>query len=537
GNGETERAIALRAQLAELDKAYTDQLARSTAAAEQFVTVSRDLSDSLGNTVPQLDKGGRAAGDYEKQLRALERALDAAGEPQRIYAERLETISRLWREGVIDGEHARGLHEAATRAFEEESRAMGEANVRAGELRLGYRSLSSQISGMVAAIMRGDDPIRAITSRLNNTGAAVTRLQGAKGGFASFLMGPWGVAIGAGTALLAGLIVKLGKTEDEVKKLTDRMKEQAKQAELNRRADEAWKQTIEGVTEAIRKRREEQERSLRTDIQTERASLAEAQRELADQRSNQREKADELSRARASLERMEASPRLAGQAGAAQESRIEAQRAKVRQLSDEYRALISSVSDAERSVRGAEIAISERRVANQLDESKAATDRYTEALGRLRRERAAGLISQAEYERQLAAEAKRRDAELERIRERGRRDNEFGRRVSADEAAAIARAAGLQVNSGDRSFTQQKALYDAWVAAGRPKDNPVAPPGSSAHEGARGRWALDIQAGPGVDPASIRKTFADQGVRLTKVLRERGHWHVEGMRDQADVRA
>jgi hypothetical protein len=36
-----------------------------------------------------------------------------------------------------------------------------------------------------------------------------------------------------------------------------------------------------------------------------------------------------------------------------------------------------------------------------------------------------------------------------------------------------------------------------------------------------------------VTPAKIRKVFADQGVSLTKVLKEKGHFHIEGSRSEA----
>ncbi|HVM38290.1 MAG TPA: hypothetical protein VM265_07885 [Sphingomicrobium sp.] len=536
GNGETERAIALRAQLAEIDKAYFEQMARGTAATEDFVQVSRELANDLAGTAPKLGASGEAAREYEKQLRALERALDAAGEPQRTYAERIATISNLWREGVIDGEHARSLHEAATRALEDESRAMGESTVRAGQLRLGYRSLSSQVSGMVDAIMRGEDPIRAITSRLNNTGAAVTRLQGAKGGLASFLMGPWGVAIGAGTALLAGLALKLGKTEDEVKKLTDRMKEQARQAELNAQANAVWESSLDGLIDKSRKLRDETDASLQTERVRVQAQVDAAAAALARSRG-------ELDRVSSDLERAE--------------QRLAQARTAVRSaegMSDEDPARASAVIAARQRLSAASAEVT--RLKGELQQATAASQNFADSVEnlnvRLARVKAGDLADpvKARFAR-MREEAERtikdvdrlaaRLAEIDRMerqaREQSRGNGEFGRRVSAAEAAAIARAAGLQVNSGDRSYAQQKALYDAWVAQGRPKDNPVAPPGSSAHEGARGRWALDIQAGPGVDPASIRKTFDAQGVRLTKILRERGHWHVEGMRDQSEVRA
>lgn len=102
--------------------------------------------------------------------------------------------------------------------------------------------------------------------------------------------------------------------------------------------------------------------------------------------------------------------------------------------------------------------------------------------------------------------------------------------MTSSQASAIARAAGLQVNSADRSTARQQQLYDAWIAKGKPKENPVAKPGTSAHE--RGN-ALDIQFQAGVTAKKIKDAFAAEGVRLTKVFAETGHWHVEWARTAA----
>ena len=108
---------------------------------------------------------------------------------------------------------------------------------------------------------------------------------------------------------------------------------------------------------------------------------------------------------------------------------------------------------------------------------------------------------------------------------RSSRSGLYGREIDSTTARQIAQSAGFQVNSADRTLGQQQRLYDQWVAAGKPKDNPVAVPNANAPH-VRGS-ALDIQFGAGVSPESIRKAFDAEGVRLTKILKERGHYHIE----------
>jgi hypothetical protein len=209
GLGQSERAAALRQHLTELDRAYSEQLAKTADASGSVVTASMAMQEWMNAGGASLDESGRAAGDYEKMLRSLERALDEGGEPQRRYAERLEQISLLWKDGVIDAEHARMFHEAATRALQEETVALDKTEVSAGQLRLGYRSLSSQVRMFIDQVIQGRNPVEALAGRLGDTAAATTRLTGAKSAMGAVMSGPWGVAVTAGAALIGALTTKL----------------------------------------------------------------------------------------------------------------------------------------------------------------------------------------------------------------------------------------------------------------------------------------------------------------------------------------
>jgi hypothetical protein len=134
-----------------------------------------------------------------------------------------------------------------------------------------------------------------------------------------------------------------------------------------------------------------------------------------------------------------------------------------------------------------------------------------------------------------------KDRKAERGQSSNSRDRQYGREIDINAAKSIAQRAGFQVNSATRptyisqevkgGASSQERLYKAWLAAGRPKDNPVAVPGTSRHETGR---ALDIQFGKGVSPASIRSAYEKEGVRITKPLKERGHYHIEFSTSGAD---
>ena len=310
------------------------------------------------------------------------------------------SLNQLAREVSKDAKSMETSLGGVERAQENLGRKLNQVN---GRVRSGFTQLSFQVGDVTQGLTMGT---KASTIFAQQSGQVIQALQmmGGEGNkFLQFLGGPWGIAISTAAVVLATLASKLFESEEGVDALVDKMREQAKQAALNRQADEAWKQTIEGLTEAIRKRREEQEKSLQTDIQAEEESLRQAQEALARSK-------NELTIARARLAKEEETlarltPNRRTDPDAPGAPQVQAQ--KVRDLRAQVQALEAEITNAEKNVRGAELVIGERRVEAQMDEVKAATDAYTRALGELRKEREAGNISQKEFDRRLAAEKKR----------------------------------------------------------------------------------------------------------------------------------
>jgi hypothetical protein len=396
-----------------------------------------------------------------------------------------------------------------------------------GRTRSGFTQLSFQIGDVSQGLAMGT---KASTIFAQQSGQVIQALQimGGEGNkFLQFLGGPWGLALSTAAVVLGALGSKLFDTGDGVGKLVDKMREQARQAVLNRQADDLWKGTVEGLTEAIRKRREEQEKSLQTDVLQEESDRRAAQKEL-----------DDLSRQRDRLAKQVndfvAANKRPGIAGPGQtalgHSVIEESDKKLAQMEARLADINKEIALAEANVRGAEIPILDRRAEARVDAVKSATDVYNASLGALHAQYTAGQITLAKYNSELD----RLKANLKKVQDatkEGANDRQSGRQVSFAEATSIAKAAGLQVNSGYRSPADQARLFND-PSVNRP-GNPVAAPGASAHNGANGKWAIDIQITDGVTPAKIRKVFADQGVSLTKVLKEQGHFHVEGSRSEA----
>lgn len=385
------------------------------------------------------------------------------------------------------------------------------------------------------SFVAGLPPSMIFGEQIGRLAEAAALSGGSFGKFGAVMAGPWGIAISAGIALAAVFLPKLLANNDAVSAGVAKLKKDEEQTRKSDEAKKAYNRTLEGHIELQKKLTEELDRTWKSQQQL---NLAQLQSQLNNRNgliADVKTQSAAVAKAQAAADSADAtagstvgapSYAVGSQVGAAA-----AAKAALTEAQDKLKATQDALADANRGIREAQLAFLDEKAANSIDATAASIAKLKAQLDKLRTSYVSGATDEAKYTAE-AAKLKKAIADLEKQTKGNNR--ETGREVTPDEAAAIARAAGLQVNSTSRTYGQQKQLYDAWVAKGRPADNPVAVPGTSAHEGAKGRWALDIQFAAGVTPELLRKVFADQGINLTKVFKERGHFHVEGSRSQAD---
>lgn len=85
---------------------------------------------------------------------------------------------------------------------------------------------------------------------------AHTALARAKMSMVGILAGPWGAAVTAAAAVLGSMATKLFEGAESVEDLTKKLKEDAEQAALTREAQAIFANTLDGVTDALRRNRE-----------------------------------------------------------------------------------------------------------------------------------------------------------------------------------------------------------------------------------------------------------------------------------------
>jgi murein DD-endopeptidase MepM/ murein hydrolase activator NlpD len=304
-----------------------------------------------------------------------------------------------------------GKQEQALERVAQAHARMGKAFNDNGRLRAGMQQLSFQIGDVSQQMAMGT---KASTIFAQQSGQVIQALQvmGGEGNkFLAFLGGPWGIVLASAAVILGALGGKLLESKDSVAALVDKMRDQAHQADLNRQADELWKHTIEGLTEAIRKQREEQEKALQTDIQTEQAALDNARKQQSELQRKIQDTRKALTAAEQALADARENASLAAGAGGGSGD-VAARQKEVDRLKGQLRVALQAQTDAAVSVRAAQIPIAERNVDDKLDRVKAATDAYTRALGDLRKQLQGGTIDQAKFEAELAKAAAKRDAAI-----------------------------------------------------------------------------------------------------------------------------
>lgn len=508
-------------------------LRESAAAADQRATALRELANA------QLAVANSGRADAE----ALRVEADASMVAARA-AEAAATADRQ-RIGAIE-EVQRQLNKT-TSATTSYAAATNRATVSAGQKRAAMQQLGFQINDVATMYAGGAKPLQIFATQTGQVVQALGMMTNSTTGLLGFLAGPWSAVLTAATLVAVPFVAKLWEGNTALKDQIDKLKQNAAEAALAEQAKREFGRTEAGVFENVRKLTDElnkQNDALKTNAERQNIAAKDQLGDLRLRRSNiVVERSDEQMKVAAARAAFNATP----------EGDIPARLAAVREVQKAE----ARVAAVEQRLRGMDIEISTAQanlLRTRADLAAEAAKVAADPIASINRKYDSddGLIAQAkkraiaegtvttELTRQLTALEKQRTKEIEAARERARdargaakANREFGRDISSDQAAAIVRGIGGQVNSVNRTYAQQKSLYDAWIKAGAPSDNPVAKPGTSAHE--RGN-ALDVQFSADLSIKKLREAFEREGVRLTKAFAERGHWHLEWAKSSEAVR-
>lgn len=465
----------------------------------------------------------RMASGVSVEMQRLLQQIDPAAAAQMRFEQSTEMVNAALRQGIITQQQATQAMQLLNAEYVRNAGA-------SGQMRMGMVQVGQQMQDVAISLYGGQRASVVFAQQIPQLAFALTSLEGSSnktanriGQIASLMSGPWSLAVVGLSAVIGGLVDKYLLADDAASKsgraidgLTDKL-------DLSKNSYEALIKVVNEYNDAQSKSTAltydailAAERQAKTNLEVAKSELAKLQ----------------------SLYAKDAMPDDAGsntEAMGAYNSR--------RQVIADLTAKITSL---ENDYRAANIAGSTERARVATDQRYANEVAWDSEIERWREKRRKGLVDQATYDSVELSLTKGKVAWMKRLDDAQRKTGQsgsglFGREIGMSEARSIAASAGFQVNSGTRptwirdevpgGASSQERLYNKWIAQGRPADNPTARPGTSAHESGN---ALDIQFGEGVTPASIKKAFADEGVRLTKILKERDHFHIEWSTKGAD---
>jgi hypothetical protein len=413
--------------------------------------------------------------------------------------------------------------------------AHGRMTLAGNNSRIALMEVQHVARGAADQFAAGTPLVQIFSQHVAQLGQAAGYAGSSLGKFGAFLGGPWGIALTLATVILTKLTLGHKDAGKSVEDLVEKMRDEAGQASDNAKATEIWRHTLQGAIADVKKLTEELDNQNRSLDENTKKKQDQLRSDIASIQAGRDNRAKQLAQAQQDLSGLRSTairdpedPQFLGSQQA-----IARQMQLVANLRTQVAAADAAIAEAQRGIREAGFDIAEREakaLSDPLEAIRLRYDKLRDAAKAAARENDGLARSLAQT---LASLNTREAKETKAYKDAHSTTNneQSGRQVSFAEATSIARAAGLQVNSGFRSVAAQSALYNN-PAVNRP-GNPVAFPGASAHNGANGKWAIDIQITDGVTPRKIRKVFADQGVSLTKVLKEKGHFHVEGSRSEA----
>ncbi|CDO34041.1 hypothetical protein [Novosphingobium sp. KN65.2] len=472
-------------------QAAMDRAALSGATLEQVLGRVSQKGDAVTASQKAMAASAEQAARDQAQLALAVDRLNAELDPAVAATQRMTAQTRLLddalKAGAIDAQRHAQLMQLVANASHEGTTAFRAVTNSQGAMRVAMIQSGQQMQDLAISLYSGQRASVVFAQQLPQLAFALTGLEGSAnktydriGRFATFLAGPWGLAVGLGAGVLATLIYNMldvGEAADDATSKTydfsdslDVMKLKAEDAAT------AMQQLASATAAAIKEQGDflqNQALIANQSVSTLEQQIAQKQRQL-----------DDLVNQTTSFSLLP-KPFVANQ---------------ISTLREQIKSLDSALGSAREASVNADIALSQRKVADSLDAAAAATTKYEDALGKLNTERrksaeleksgdplalatnGGNYLSKDDYEKRLTQIQKTRDAEIEAAREAEKKDRKkTGGRSGVDKAA---REAERLANFGDRAaeaiarinerFDDQPRLVDQAAAATRQLDDVIA---------------------------------------------------------------
>ena len=513
--------------LAAIERAEADAKEAQGRAANDAAARNIDFVEALKKARVEAELSQKAQAELTREVNELRLAMDPALAIQQRFDAEMDRAERLFKQGAIGAREYGQAQDFARQQLSEGYQALfrldeAHQTTIVSSRRFNQAMLQSgqQMQDFAIQVYSGQSAAVAAAQQLPQLAFALSGLEGSTnktydriGKFATMLSGPWGLAVGLFGGALLSLAYKYIAVDDATDDVT---KGQREFIDVMKDAKASWVE----VTKAAKDYADQAVKAREVTLLQIAAEAEAAQQRIQNALAIRQELQASLELYQQQVRMGPTGPNGQGQIGALAGANY------MQSMIDENTRALKELTRAGEEVKNkaadsiASLADPQTKIKTGFDVLRDEARKTIKDFDTL-----TARLTQLNKQEKLALEA------LQKSKSSASSNRQFGREINLGTARSIATSAGFQVNSGYRSTARQQQLYDAWVAQGRPSDNPVAKPGTSAHERSN---ALDIQIAPGVSVASIRKAYADEGVKLTKIFKERGHFHIEWSTKGAD---
>jgi len=358
------------------------------------------------------------------------------------------------------------MEQSANRA--EKSVARSAQSISQSTAVIGQRSrlLGYQIADIGSQLSGGQSPFIILAQQAPQVANALEGTTGVAGRMAGFFSGPWGAALLAAGSILGTLIFKARETGDTLESLVQKLKDDARAAELADRAHQAFTQTLEGHIDAQRRLNEEiakgvesENTRLRKTQSQARGDLVNLQNELA----QKRRAVVQAERDLALVRSLPVNPSEGGGAAAATQLLL-AQR-KVAQAKADVNRVVGDIATAQQSIRSAQVGLSADAADAAVDRMEAIRQKYDQQAEAAKTAALANDKLSASLTKTLTGIEQNRKAELKAEQDRQKEANKKGPSAAtlakreardADQAEARRQSIANEITATDIDLLQAK---------------------------------------------------------------------------------
>lgn len=485
----------------------SDAVAQSNQTLVASINGLATASGSAQTGVAGVGKASKdaAAGQtsLDAAMRRVLQAVDAeAAEQMRLNA-LLSEAQTLYEKGAISADQfakVQRLVEQGTKA----------ATVSLAQQRAGYTQLGFQIQDITMQLALGINPLTVLAQQGGQTAAALSLALGDKGTagkVATYLAGPWGSVIIASIAVLGRLGMAALDSGDAIAKAVEELKKDAAETEINRKAKEVFKHTIEGVDQASRDLRDALDKEAKSHQTSTQASFNAAQQ-------NVNETATIYAKTKALLEQAKA--RLAiSQADDSVQDDPTAKAGAIAFYQGRVSDLDKQIGDIDKKMKNQQKDLNEARVNLAIENGKIEGDavasvnkKYDTLIERYRATATSARTATGVITQHVAALERQRQAEIKAAQDSKKTNNSAARAAERkaeserDFLQSIKDEAAAKGLSGDRATSLQSAI-DAKVAEFKRKFN------RAPTDGKGGEKQQIVSALSAADAREIQQSFDD----------------------------